>query len=186
MLYSRALIFQLSSGVPNLNFEHSIYFLHVFAKWLLPERRPSHDYKQTKTMKKTSSKKVSRSKKDASVNDINPTPNSGALTTNVQVCARIRPIPSRSVSKERETIAKSSSTKKERNSSPGRKPSTKKKSKGRTSTTSKKSTSQKPDNDCTLVAWDISDDKTTALQSNKTEIAQGRTHSFTLDNSNKI
>lgn len=66
------------------------------------------------------------------------------LTTNVQVCARIRPLHSPSKSNQ------SNKNRRKRN-------------------------------DDTFVAWEISDDNTSAYLSSKTKKVQGRTDSYTLD-----
>jgi len=91
------------------------------------------------------------------------------LHTNVQVCARIRPLHT-----EREPLAKTSPTRRYLN--------LKKNSSGSNSSkTSSTSSSQSSQGSGAFVAWDISGDNTSASQSNKVEKVQGRTHSFTLD-----
>ena len=89
------------------------------------------------------------------------------LYTNVQVCARIRPLHT-----EREPLAKTSPTKRY----------LKKLSSGSfSSKTSSTSSSQSSQGNGAFVAWDISGDNASASQSNRIEKVPGRTHSFTLD-----
>jgi centromeric protein E len=105
--------------------------------------------------------------KSSGTNLLNENDRSGSsktkLVTNVQVCARIRPLHCHSESTEGEKTVKSSS----------RQVNSKKKK-------SKVSSSSSQEDD-TFVAWDISEDNSSASQSSKTEKVHGRTHSYTLD-----
>lgn len=103
------------------------------------------------------------------------------LPTNVQVCARIRPLRSHIKSKERETLDKSPPQKKPIRFIPWGDLSKKKNPKAFPSAASKSSSNRGSQDNDACVAWDISDDNTSAFQSNKTEKVHGRTHSYTLD-----
>ena len=126
-------------------------------------------------------KRVDSEKERANVDSINGRSNSETLTTNVQVCARIRPLSTRSKLKGCEGLVKSSSPKKKLNFNAVVNSSSRRKPVSLPSTTSKNNRIHKPQDKGTFVAWDISDDNTSAHQSNKTEIVQGRTFSYTLD-----
>lgn len=96
----------------------------------------------------------------------NPLNDDSTITSNVQVCARIRP------------LVKS----KEQN--PTSKPARRRIFTGGRFSNLKSKTTDAPESsqgDASFVAWDISEDSTTASQSSKTEKIQGRTHSYTLD-----
>ena len=95
------------------------------------------------------------------------------LPTNVQVCARIRPLNSLSKVKVKETKSRLSYV--SRTTPPSRRTPTV------SSLTSTSRSDQEGQGNDTFVAWDISEDNTSASQSNKTEKIQGRTHSYTLD-----
>jgi centromeric protein E len=96
------------------------------------------------------------------------------LKTNVQVCARIRPLNTQSSnSKECDSfLASASSPRRHLSFIPGGKYSSQRKT-----FTQSKNRSQ---SDSSFVCWDIKD-CTTASQCNKIEKIQGRTHSYTLD-----
>ena len=96
------------------------------------------------------------------------------LKTNVQVCARIRPLNTQSSnSKECNSfLASTTSTRRHLSFIPGGKYSSQRKK-----VTQSKSGSQ---SDSSFVCWDIKD-CTTASQCDKIEKIQGRTHSYTLD-----
>lgn len=103
------------------------------------------------------------------------------LPTNVQVCARIRPLRSHFKSKERETLDKSPPQERHIRFIPGGSHSNKRNTKVFPSTVSNSTSNIGLQDNGAFVAWDISDDNTSAFQSNKTEKVQGRTHSYTLD-----
>jgi centromeric protein E len=90
------------------------------------------------------------------------TTNSDILQTNIQVCARIRPliveeqVPSKNTTKRRSFLPIPT-----RNKSSNQQESSKE--------------------NVSFVAWDVSDETKTASQSSKTTRIQGRTHSYTLD-----
>lgn len=93
------------------------------------------------------------------------------LQTNVQVCARIRPI----------TVAESKENDSFFKSQPKRRtflqlPSTRQ---GRATPSTSSHENKKPEE--TFVAWDVSEDKTTVTQSSRTQKVLGRTHAYTLD-----
>jgi centromeric protein E len=99
-----------------------------------------------------------------------------ALKTHIEVCARIRPL---QVATDREGYFESSSRKVP--GSPQKKSigSPQKKSAG---SPQKKSLGASQLSLDDVIAWDVSEEGNTAAQCSQTELVQGRTHSYTLDN----
>lgn len=91
------------------------------------------------------------------------------LKTRIEVCARIRPLEVPSSDGQGYFASKQPSGRRLMN---GIKPKKTERSSSRPSSV------KKGDN---VVAWDVSDDGETAAQSPKTELVQGRTHSYTVD-----